>query len=134
MATYNVTSTVTVTDGAGVVVPGFCAKEEWVGLTKEEVLRIESVMAGYLKGLAKAAEMRLKGKIVVPEDNGPQDFVASTECVITKDGKEWAATTFRLPNQNTVYLVTMANLYAQAINRIPKKINAKMTATKGGAK
>lgn len=131
MATYSVASTITVTDGTGAVVPGFCAKEEWIDLTKEQVVTIESVMAGYLKGLAKAADLRLKGKIAVPEDNGPKDFVATTECVITKNGEEWAATTFRLPNQNTVYLVTMANLYNQAINRIPRKINAKKVVTQG---
>lgn len=130
MATYEVVSHVTVKDGNGVAVPGVGFKHVWSGLSKEQVLKIESTMVGYLKQLAKAAEMRIKGQIPEPDTStGPQDYEVLTECFVLKDGKEWAAMSFRLPNQNPVYLVIMSNLYTQAIGRIPPRINAKMTIT-----
>lgn len=131
MASYDVVSTITIRDTAGNVVPGG-EKREWKDLSKDQVLKIEGVMTSYLKGLAKTAQKRASGFIKDPEgvDQMEKLFVTS-ECVIYKDGKEWAYASFRLPNQNLIYLGIMYSMFTTAANALPRKINAKMTVTRG---
>lgn len=122
---YDVKVDFTVLDGTGKEMPGGEVRT-WTGLTKEDVVHIEKKMVSYLGALADTADKRVKGQIVDPPVVGPSDLVAVTDCIITKDGKEWASTTFRLPNQNTAYLAIMSFMWNRAVASISRKVNAKM--------
>lgn len=107
-------------------------KVEWKGLTKEEVVKVENVMANYMEDLAKKNMQRLKGDIADPIelDRVGSKFNIKTSCVITKDGAEWASMGIRMWNMTPVYLTIVSFLFHQHLGNLGRKIRAKMTITR----
>ena len=107
-------------------------KIEWKNLTKEEVVKVESVMANYMEDLAKKNMQRLKGDIADPVelDRVGSTFNIDTSCVITKDGAEWASTGIRMWNLTPMHLTILSFLFHQHLNNLGRKIRSKMTVTR----
>lgn len=108
-------------------------KREWKNLTKEEVIRIENAMAVYLEELYKLNEKRAKKELEDPVeivDGSQVNYTVEAECIIYKDEQEWAAMTFRLPNQTVMTLTVLNFLFTKHLSSVGKKINSKMTVTR----
>lgn len=106
-------------------------KRVWTGLTKEEVVVIEKAMVVYLEDLAKKNAKRLKGDLEDPVQMDPASvYNISTTCTITKDGKEWAVMSFRLPNITPMYITILSFLFNQHLSQLPGKIKKKMVVTR----
>lgn len=106
-------------------------KIEWTNLTKEEVVKVESVMANYMEDLANKNAKRLKGEIMDPvELDTSAVFNINTTCVITKDGAEWASMGIRMWNLTPMHLTIISFLFHQHLGNLGSKIRKKMTVTR----